>query len=452
MANLPEPFIQAMQVQLGPGFDAFMESLRQPPPVSIRFNPAKITDFPGTPVPWCSTGRYLDLRPSFTLDPLFQAGAYYVQEASSMMLDLAVRQTAGTETPITALDLCAAPGGKSTHLLSLLAPGSLLVSNEAIRSRSHILTENLEKWGYPNVIVTQNDPEALGNLGEFFDLILVDAPCSGEGLFRRDPEAAREWSARNVAICAARQRRILADVWPALRPGGYLVYSTCTFNPTENQDNLRWLRDTSDCSFVKIRLDPSWGVNEVPVEPGGFGYQCLPHRVQGEGFFFAVVQKNGDFPRRTPRSKIRLQAPAVADLQVAREWLNHPDDTRFFLHGSQLRALPIGREVDLEALLSRLHVVMAGTGVGEIKKNKIVPDHALALSILRNRENVPGIPMDETVALKYLRMEPLPDLGVAEGFHVLEYKGLGLGWVNVLPGRVNNLFPSNRRIRMTAIG
>lgn len=441
-----------MRVQLGSGFDAFMESLRQPPPVSIRYNPAKITDFPGTPVPWCGTGRYLDHRPSFTLDPLFQAGAYYVQEASSMMLDQAVRQTVGTETQITALDLCAAPGGKSTHLLSLLSPGSLLISNEAIRSRSHILTENLEKWGYPNVIVTQNDPEAFGNLGEFFDLILVDAPCSGEGLFRRDPEAAREWSVRNVTICAARQRRILEDAWPALRPGGYLIYSTCTFNPTENQDNLRWLKDTSDCSFVQIRLDPSWGVSEVLVETGGFGYQCLPHRVQGEGFFFAVVRKNGDSPRRTPRSKSRLQAPAASDLQVAREWINHPDDTRFFLHGSQLRTLPIGREADLEALLSRLHVVMAGTGVGEIKKNKIVPDYALALSILRHRENVPGIPVDEAAALKYLRMEPLPDLGASEGFHVLEYKGLGLGWVNVLPGRVNNLFPSNRRIRMTPIG
>ncbi len=439
-----------MQTQLGPAFDAFVESLQEPSPVSVRYNPQKVPGMPGEPVPWCTTGKYLGQRPSFTLDPQFHAGAYYVQEPSSMLVEQAVRQSVDVNTPITALDLCAAPGGKSTHLISLLSADSLLICNEVIRSRASVLEENMEKWGYPNVMITQSDPEAFSRMRDFFDLILADTPCSGEGLFRKDPEAMTEWSTRNVDLCAARQKRILADVWPALRPGGVLIFSTCTYNSKENLDNLRWLKQNNDCTFVRVNLDPAWGVQEVTSE-GCLGYQCYPHQVRGEGFFFSVVQKNGDGSRRVPRVKDRIQHPGKLDLDVVKNWIREPGEFLFFLHGQQIRALPRRREQDLMAALSHLHVLAAGTGLGEIKKNKIVPDHALALSVLRNREVLAGVEVTELQALDYLRMAPLQLETTAEGFHVLEHKGLGLGWVNVLPGRINSLFPFNRRIRMNSV-
>ena len=225
-----------MRHQLGPDYSDFHNSLDRPAPVSVRHNPGKINNFFGDPVPWCLHGRYLQERPVFTLDPKLHAGAYYVQEASSMFVEQAVRQSTDLSKSLNVLDLCAAPGGKSTHLLSLLSKDSLLISNEVIRSRASILSENIQKWGHDNVIVTHSDPSNFGRMPGFFDLILLDAPCSGEGLFRKEPEAMREWSLPNVDHCSVRQKRILSDVWPALRPGGILCFLfryRCTSNKLE---------------------------------------------------------------------------------------------------------------------------------------------------------------------------------------------------------------------------
>ena len=247
--HLPDAFAAQMQQQLGSDYEAFAAALATPPPVSIRLNPRKpAVDIVGlTPVPWCAEGFYLPSRPVFTLDPLFQAGAYYVQEASSMLLAEAIRQTVGKrkpyagQAPLKALDLCAAPGGKSTLLASALPPHSVLVCNEVIRSRVPVLRENIDKWGYANVVVSHHDPDDFAPLAGFFDLVMIDAPCSGEGLFRKDPKAMNEWSPEHVMLCAARQGRILAASAPLVAEDGWLIYSTCTYNDAENRQAMQWL-------------------------------------------------------------------------------------------------------------------------------------------------------------------------------------------------------------------
>lgn len=447
MTDLPEEFKKQMQAQLGPAYNDFIQALQEPSPISIRYNQKKREPVDGTPVPWCSTGRYLDRRPSFTKDPYFQAGAYYVQEASSMLLEQALTQSTDLSRPLTVLDLCAAPGGKSTHLLSLLSDQSLLISNEVIRSRTNILITNLEKWGYPNVIVTQNDPSTFADLDSLFDVVVVDAPCSGEGLFRKEPEAMAEWSLKNVALCASRQRRILADVWPSLKPGGVLIYSTCTYNAQENLENLQWIKSQDGCSFVELSMNPEWGAQVVNTN-GCIGYQCLPHRVRGEGFFVSVIRKAGESRPFTRRTKNRLQSPATATTEEVKGWITKPEAFFYFLHGAQVRMLPVQHESIFPYLLDHLHVVQAGTCLGEVKKNKIVPGHALALSIYRNGDHLPGIPVNADQARSYLRMEPQGFSNEPLGFRVVEFDGLGLGWVNVLPGRVNNLYPPSQRVRM----
>ncbi|MEO6758980.1 MAG: RsmB/NOP family class I SAM-dependent RNA methyltransferase, partial [Saprospiraceae bacterium] len=241
---LPPPFERQMQVLLGAAWPNFAAALGTPAPVSIRLNPAKHLPEPLLPteaaVPWHPQGRYLAERPVFTLDPGFHAGGYYVQEASSMFLYEALRQTVDFSKKLNVLDLCAAPGGKSTLLADLVGPDSLLVANELIRSRVNSLRENLEKWGAPNVAVTSGEAGDFAGLEGFFDLIVADAPCSGEGLFRKDPAAMGEWSPAAVELCSLRQQRILSEVLPALAPGGILVYSTCTYNTAENEAQVEW--------------------------------------------------------------------------------------------------------------------------------------------------------------------------------------------------------------------
>ena len=262
-------------------------------PVSIRINekkgtPAPVTDIPDNRVAWCDTGYYLPERLSFTFDPLFHAGAYYVQEASSMFLEQAVRSH--VKTPVRCLDLCAAPGGKSTHLAACLPEGSLLVSNEVIRSRSHILAENIAKWGNPNCIVTNNDPKEIGCLTHFFDVIIADVPCSGEGMFRKDTDSTGEWSIANVELCAGRGRRIIHDVWNALKPGGLLIYSTCTYNTEEDEENIHYITEELGAEALPIPIKDEWQITG-PLKYNHPVYRFFPHKTKGEGFFLAALRK-----------------------------------------------------------------------------------------------------------------------------------------------------------------
>src|SRR5437879_4447061 len=286
----PAAFAHRMQMQLKDEWQSFVEAHQLPSPTSIRINPKKSSSKEFEKIPWTDFGYYLNERPSFTFDPLFHAGTYYVQEASSMFLEQALKQTVDLSQPLRVLDLCAAPGGKSTHLLSLINDQSLLVTNETIRSRATILAENICKWGNINAVVTNNDPEDFQGLNAFFDVIVIDAPCSGEGLFRKDRDAMNEWSEENADLCSSRQQRIVNQIWPALKENGILIYSTCTYNPKENEGNLSRLVAEGKAKSLKLKVESSLGLEEIHVEKI-FGYHFYPHKTKGEGFFISVIRK-----------------------------------------------------------------------------------------------------------------------------------------------------------------
>lgn len=450
MKRLPEKFEESISRQLGSGVSHFIASLAEAPPVSIRLHPLKNSGVQiRQPVPWTDFGKYLSSRPVFTLDPLFHAGGYYVQEASSMFLEQALKQTVALDQPLKVLDLCAAPGGKSTHILSLINRESLLVANEAIRSRASILSENIQKWGYPNCIVTNNDPADFRKLESFFNLIVVDAPCSGEGLFRKDPEAIDEWSPENVQLCAARQKRIISDIWDSLHENGIFIYCTCTYNTLENEENLKWLTQNQSVEFLRLDLQPEWGIQQVD-DSGVIGYRFYPHRVTGEGFFLAVMRKLGRTGQIRLKSKKAISAPAKKTLERLGKWIQ-PRENTFFQFNDLIFYTPSTFSNEIELLLQNFKILYAGTNVATLKHEKLVPDHALALSVEARRENFPLVEVSEEDALKYLRRESiqLPDASL--GFSLLTFQQLPIGWVNVLANRVNNMYPSDWRVRMSGV-
>lgn len=445
---LPAEFLQSLNglpgYQSGP-FLAVHESGRQV--TSVRLHPVKtpavvaeaeISEL--TRIPWTTHGYYLPKRPSFTFDPLFHAGCYYVQEASSMLLEEALRQTGGAEGPLRVLDLCAAPGGKSTHLLSLLSEESLLVSNEVIRSRLPVLQDNIIKWGYARSVVTGNDPADFSRLPDFFDIVVVDAPCSGSGLFRRDPEAVEEWSLANVQHCAQRQQRILMDVWPALRPGGRLIYSTCSYSREEDEQLINWLMETTGAALIPLAAPESWGVTD---REGVF--RCWPDQVQGEGFFLAVLRKAGCEESSSPFQK---QLSSRAGKKVENELNNWMDTTglQVMQTDDTVWCVPEKQAVLIAGLQTKLRVARAGIRAGQWMRDKVIPDHALALSE-RVKRDIPSVELDREMAVRYLQRQPLDLPDSPRGWTLARYRGFPLGWMNILPGRINNYYPKELRIR-----
>ena len=445
--SLPKEFEERIHVELGSGFNDFLASLQKPSPISIRLNPYKPSLMEGESIPWSKYGRYLGERPVFTLDPSFHAGAYYVQEASSMLLEQAITQSCDLTKPLRVLDLCAAPGGKSTHLLSLLNPSSLLVSNEVIRSRSSVLSENIQKWGHANVVVTSNDPEDFQQLEGFFDVIVVDAPCSGEGLFRKDPAAMNEWSTDNVQLCSQRQRRILTDVLPALKENGILVYSTCTYNKQENENNLIWLAKENEFDFDPLALDSQWGVEPMQKE-NALGYRCYPHKVKGEGLFISVLRKKTSSKQLRIKSRRKFTYAQKKITEQLNTWMIGPDKFTFVQQENLLIAVPSSLYEDVQFLQEQLHIVTKGTAVAEVKHDKLIPEHAFALSINRNEDHFQKITLTLAQALQYLRKETFVLEEGKKGFALMTYNNHALGWVNLLGNRFNNLYPSGWRIRM----
>lgn len=442
-----------MQTQLGAELSAFETALTQATPVSIRINPRKayMNTTGLDAVPWCADGFYLPERPSFTLDPLFQAGAYYVQEASSMLLSEALRQVVNlnrSSRQVRVLDLCAAPGGKSTLLASALSPDSLLVCNEVIRSRVSVLRENLDKWGYPNVVVSNHDPEDMEKLAGFFDVVVVDAPCSGEGLFRKDPDAIAEWSEANVQLCSARQKRILAAAAPLLDEGGILIYSTCTYNDAENADNVRCLL-ANGFRNRSLDLPAQWQIAEKKTE-GAVGYQCYPHRVRGEGFFMSVFQKTAftasvKLDARTFRS---IRALRPRETASAANWLQQPGDFSFWEKpNGDVMALPKVLEKTYLFLDSALRNKGFGLEMGQFKGQDFIPSHALALSTAI-KASLPAVSLSKENALRYFKKENLVFDEPVKGWLLAQYEGANLGWVKGVGNRVNNYLPKDWRIRM----
>lgn len=295
MVKLPEDFIRETRLVMGEErFDRYLEAFNEEAPVSIRINPKFSWNVERDIVPWCSEGYYLSGRPQFTFDPLFHAGCYYVQEAASMFVTHILRQF--VKEPVAMLDMCAAPGGKSTAAISVLPEGSTLVSNEPIPTRAQILLENITKWGWPNCTVTNNYPRDFRKAKARFDVILCDVPCSGEGMFRKDPETISEWSQQNVEKCWRLQREIVSDAWACLNPGGLLIYSTCTFNMKENEENVRWmLSEFDDAEILEIPTEVEWHITGSLLE--GFDApvcRFIPGITKGEGLFICALRKNSD--------------------------------------------------------------------------------------------------------------------------------------------------------------
>lgn len=444
-----------MREQLGADYEAFLQCHTAPSPVSIRVNPRKgYTPTNGMPIPWTASGFYLAERPSFTLDPAFHAGSYYVQEASSMFLEQAFRQSVDQAKPLHVLDLCAAPGGKSTHLISLLNKESLLVSNDVIKSRATVLAENVQKWGYNNVVVTNNDPGDFQRLPGFFDVIVVDAPCSGEGLFRKDPDARTEWTPDNVQLCSRRQRRILSDVWPALKQGGILIYSTCTYNESENEENLSWLKNEQDIEFITLQTDDSWGIKTIVeqdplVTEAMAAHRFYPHRVSGEGLFISVIRKLGEAAETRTKWKHAFTGPTKAISEQLNRWVLQPEEKTFIVRNDKIQFFPKDHTPTVELLSKSLYILTAGTVLASAKHDKLVPEHPGALSVELNKDNFKVLDVDLSDALRFLRKETMTTLPSQKGFTLVQCNGQALGWVNVLDNRMNNLYPSEWRIRMS---
>ena len=449
-AILPEAFAQRMRHKLNHDFEAFAAAHHHEAPVSIRLNNNKLGSANGSlaKVPWTESGLCLPERPPFALDPRWHGGAYYAQEPSSMFLEQAWKTVSlHLSKPPVILDLCAAPGGKSTHLAGLLPEGGLLVANEVIRQRAHILAENVTKWGTGNVIVTNNDPQNFGGLTGFFDTILIDAPCSGEGMFRKDLAAMHEWSMANVKLCAERQRRIIAGVWDALKPGGFLIYSTCTYSEEENEQLLAWIAENHEVQGVDLQPDADWNILETETN-GLKGYRFYPHRLRGEGLFMAVVRKT-DGATASPKKmkKPNWQTASRKEKDLAAAWVRHPETRDWLRWQDKLLALPAGCQPLVEQLGQHLRFVNAGVEVAGLIRDQANPLPALALFADVQTGAFATENLDLENALRFLKKE---EIGFAHGtgWKLIVYEHLPLGWAKQIGHRANNYFPHDWRLRM----
>lgn len=440
--NLPEAFIERTKHLLGDEYDLFEKALNEPSPISVRMNNKMNYEPSADKIDWCEDGFYLSERPLFTADPFFHAGVYYVQEASSMFLHRIGKEYLQDSKII--LDLCAAPGGKSTLLSQVINKNSLLVSNEIISSRANILSENMIKWGNPNVLVTSNKPKDFSRFKHYFDAIVIDAPCSGEGMFRKDKEAINEWSEQNVFMCAQRQKDILTDVWDSLKPNGVLIYSTCTYNREENENNVEWICENLDAEVLKVSGSISDGIIE-----DDFGYRFYPHKVRGEGFFISVLRKKcddvvSDLNKRKKANKkgiVTYKSIMPLNLKNLGFYEIIQDSNKVFAYSHLLLN-------DYLLLKENLKVIYSGIELGEIKGKDFIPSISIALSKELNIQSINRIDVDYDTAINYLRKEAvyLPD--AEKGYNLIVYKGQPLGWVKNIGNRWNNLYPSEWRIRM----
>jgi 16S rRNA C967 or C1407 C5-methylase (RsmB/RsmF family)/NOL1/NOP2/fmu family ribosome biogenesis protein len=421
--------------------NSLLSALDSDAPISVRLNPKKTKpqlDLTES-IPWCENGYYLEKRPIFTLDPLFHAGCYYPQEAGSMVLDQVLRQLELPSAP-KVLDLCAAPGGKSTLIANFLNQNGLLVANEFVHNRVSVLKENLNKWGASNVIVTNNKPSDFKQLPHFFDVIVADVPCSGEGMFRKDPDSRNEWSLKNVEMCAIRQEQIINDVWDALAPAGYLIYSTCTLNEKENESNVLRIARELDAEIIHFKVHESFVKGR-----NGIGYYAIPGFTKSEGFFIAILKKNDALKQKLKKTNFN-DWKNFKDLTSIEKWCNTQNQD-FFQWKDYVLSFPKNNVEDVSQILStKLYVIKAGTTIATVMGNKLIPSEELVLSpFLRIPEE--GIELSLDQALKYLKGETF-SLTSDKDYRKVNYLGEPLGWINHLGNRFNNLYPKEWRIRM----
>lgn len=447
MMKIPDSLIQQLCEKFQVDADAFEAAHEQEPPTSIRLNPLKpACEFltgNEQPVPWSDQSYYLNVRPLFTADPLFHAGCYYVQEASSMFLAEAVKQTVDLSKKVIALDACAAPGGKSTLLASLLNENSLLVSNEVISTRVPALVHNMAKWGTMNCAVTNNDPKDFSCLPDFFDLLVVDAPCSGSGLFRKQADAVEHWSEENVKHCSLRQQRILHDLLPSLKAGGTLIYSTCSYSIEENENICDELITRHGLQPLELNILSEWGILETRSAAGAYGYRFFPHLAGGEGFFIACFRKpNGD--AQSERKKMKLLTPVSGEhARFLKNFIGA--ELSFWNLADEAVGCPAAITQAIAAVSTGLKVKKYPVHAGQFKGSDFIPhEHSAYLPALGHGGARADLSRED--ALKFLRKQDLRLLDAPKGFVLLTYKGLGLGWAKNLGNRLNNYYPAEWRI------
>ncbi len=455
---LPQEFTTYTRALMGDElYEKLHAALDQEPPVSIRLNPFKTINGEtevynvDEGVAWSDNGYYLSGRPNFTFDPLFHAGAYYVQEASSMFVAWIVKQL--IHSPITMLDLCAAPGGKSTALRSVLPQGSLLFCNEPKTQRASILAENVQKFGHPDMVVTSNFAADYHKSGLQFDAILADVPCSGEGMFRKDVGAIAEWSETNVEHCWRLQREIIADIWPCLKPGGLLIYSTCTFNDKENERNVEWIAQELGAIPDLPPIPSAWNItgsigSELPA------CRFIPGVSKGEGLFLCVLRKSleHDIVHEEKRKRPQKSIAQINKLPEKPQWLNADlaFDTRQI--NGNIHAIPSEWTSLFDKASTALRIVHAGVALATPKGKELVPHPALAHSIALNTDAFCKCELDYDSAIAFLRREAItltPE--TPRGYVLVTYQGMPLGFVKNIGNRANNLYPQEWRIKSTHI-
>jgi 16S rRNA C967 or C1407 C5-methylase (RsmB/RsmF family)/NOL1/NOP2/fmu family ribosome biogenesis protein len=433
-----QKYIDALQLE---------EALNRPSPVSIRINPEKWKGAPTNSdrVPWSDWGYYLDTRPSFTFDPLFHSGCYYPQEASGMFLEQAYKQLVTDSHGVRVLDLCGSPGGKSTHLSSLISDNGFLVANEVIKSRAGILAENITKWGIGNTLVTNNDPMAFRRLNNYFDLILADVPCSGEGMFS-DLTIRSEWSPENAALCAERQRRIIMDIWPSLKENGILIYSTCTFNPSENEENIKWIVQNTGSSSLSLDISKFNGIQEISYKDI-IGYGFYPGRIRGEGLFISVFRKPDESPGKTKQLFIKNDNQLTGNDSKITEKFICTSLTNLYRHDDIVYDLSLPVE-EYILLKNYLRIIKGGTALYKIRKDDFTPLHELGIYCKMKKNAFPSVEIDFSQAISFLKKENIELKNASKGWILLKYRGINLGFVKNIGKRVNNYFPTGWRIRM----
>ncbi len=441
MIPLPEDFIKRI---IADSFwpENLIEAMNEDPPVSIRLNPlkknSKVTNL--EPVPWNENGCYLPKRPIFTLDPLFHAGCYYPQEAGSMVIEFILNDLSISKKS-TILDLCAAPGGKSTLISSWLEDDGFLVSNEIIPNRNSILRENLTKWGAVNCVVTCNQPKHFQELPSFFDVVVVDAPCSGEGMFRKDTDSRNEWSLKNVELCADRQKQIVCDVWHSLKENGYLIYSTCTLNEVENEDSIKWLSQELNAEILPLNL-PAGSIKGRE----GVGIYFAPGITKSEGFFISVLKKKDPNSLKVKKNKPTSKPLLKNELTGLKDYVDLDLFTCIEFKNGVAGIRPAHFEFT-QILQSKLYCTKIGVILGTLLPKKIEPHYELAFST-KLLDLVPRIELDEKKALLFLKGETFEIGNLSKGYYLVTYMNQGLGWINHLGNRFNNLYPKEWRIRM----
>ncbi len=453
--KIPQALIDSIKNIKGFNEAAFIQAHEQDEnPTSIRLNPFKFTQKWETEtgiIPWCENGRFVNNLPNFNVDPLFHAGIYTIQEAHSMSLEHVLRNTIDLSKDLRILDLCASPSGKNTHIASLITPESILVSNEVISTRSDILADNMTKLGTMNTVVTSNDPKDFGKLTGFFDVILVDPPNSGSGLFRKNPEAVKDWSMENVELFAQRQKRIIGDAWACLKDGGILIYSTSSYSPAENEGVMDWVCEKFGATKAMVN-SPILANTDLKLEGNGGNtiLSQLPfrfyHNEKGEGFFISALRKNNSEKETFVRSGRPIKNNSRrTQREVFRTWIKEIDNYNWYDVKDEFFLINSEHEYLIKVLESYLHIRKAGVKMGKIAGKDLIPDHQLALSLYLT-EHINRVELTEEEALKYLRREDFTLNQAQKGWSLMTFENFGLGWAKILPNRINNYYPKELKV------